>query len=175
MKEKHILVLALILLVLTAYYSVFEADFDSRKPAGPVGPPILLLHYSDVKRVEIQAADGRAVRCERSGPTWTLLQGNNAEQWESKITDFVGYFVSAPEVDKFPEDPQRLSEFGLDNPGYRITIIDVTDKPYHLIVGNTTPVGVSVYAKFVESPEVIIVGALLNWELNKLGPLLAPL
>lgn len=175
MKEKHILLLALILFALTAYYSVFEADFASRKPAGPTGPPLLLLHYSDVKRVEIQAADGRAVRCERAGGyTWKLLEGSQAEQWNMKIEDFVAYFVSAPQIDKFPEDPLRLSEFGLDNPGYRITITDVTDKPYHLLVGNTTPVGVSVYAKFVESPEVIIVGALLNWELTKLAPLFSP-
>lgn len=174
MKEKHILALALILLALAVYYSVFEVDFASRKPTSPIGPPILLLHYTDVKRVEIQAANGRAVRCERSGYTWKLLQGNEAEQWSAKIEDFVAYFVSAPEVDKFPEDPLRLSEFGLDNPGYRITITDVTEKPYHLIVGSTTPVGVSVYAKFVESPEVIIVGSLLNWELSKLVPLLAP-
>jgi hypothetical protein len=166
LKEKHILALALILLALATYYSVFEADFATRKPGGPTGPPILLLHDSDVKRVEIQKADGRTIRCERTGYNWRMVEGVETERWNETIEDFVAYFVSAPEVDKFSDSGLQLSEYGLDTPGYRITITDLTDKPYHLLVGNTTPVGVAVYAKFAESPQVIIVGALLNWELS---------
>ena len=78
------------------------------------------------------------------------------------------------EIEKFGVENIPLKTFGLENPTFRITLTDITDKTYQILIGDTNPVRTSIYVKRAESPQVIIVGAVLNYELQKISPLLAP-
>ncbi|MFH0811392.1 MAG: DUF4340 domain-containing protein [Pseudomonadota bacterium] len=172
MKEKHILFLAAILFVLVAYYMIFEFIAPPKKTGEDIGLPILLLDYYDVKKLEIRTSDGKELLCERIEGHWNVIKGQKTEKWADKIADFVANFLRTVEIDKIPVQDAQLSIFGLEHPSYEITVTDITDKTYRLLIGDTTPVKTSIYAKFVDSPHIIIVGALLNWELTKISPLL---
>jgi len=174
LKEKHILFAAVILLGLVVYYAVFEYGVSSETVPEDIGPPILLLDYRAVKKIQVRTHDGKDFIAERREMSWDLVKGNKAEKWKSKVDDFVLYFISAVEIDKIPIEGYQLSSFGLENPQYEVTLTDITDKTYQLAIGENTPVRTSVYARFVDSPYIIIVGALLNWELSKLRPLFTP-
>lgn len=174
MKEKHILYAALILLALVSYYSFFEFGKNQEKPPY-LGPPLLFLDYRDVKRIQIKTSEGKELICERNRGEWNLIKGNKVEKWRSKIADFVSYLISAVEIDRFAVKSSQLGKFGLEDPPYKITVTDVTDKTYQLMIGDDTPVRTCVYVKFVDYPEVIIVGALLNWELSKISSLFSPI
>lgn len=171
MKEKHILFAAVILFGLVVYYAVFEYGVSSEKVPEYIGPPILFLDYRAVKKIAVKTPDGKEFIAERKEMSWDLVKGNKAEKWRSKVTDFVLYFISAVEIDKISAEEVQLSNYGLETPQYEVTLTDITDKTYQLAIGDTTPVRTSVYAKFLDAPHIIIVGALLNWELSKLGPL----
>jgi len=174
LKEKHILFAAVILFGLVVYYAVFEYGASSETVPEDIGPPILLLDYRAVKKIHVRTHDGKEFIAEQREMSWDLIKGNEAETWNAKVTDFVLYFISAVEIDKIPIEGVELSKFGLETPQYEVTLTDITDKTYQLAIGENTPVRTSVYARFADSPQIIIVGALLNWELSKLGPLFAP-
>jgi len=174
LKEKHILFAAVILFGLVVYYAIFEHKVSSETAPDYLGPPILLLDYRAVKKIQVRTNDGKEFVAERREMSWDLVKGNRAEKWRSKVADFVLYFISAIEIDKIPIENVQLSKYGLENPPYEVTLTDITDKTYQLVIGDNTPVRTSVYAKFLDSPHIIIVGALLNWELSKLDPLFTP-
>ena len=174
MKEKHILFAAVILFGLVMYYAIFEYGVSSETALEDIGAPILLLDYRAVKKIQVRTHDGKEFIAERREMSWELVKGNRAEKWRSKVADFVLYFISAVEIDKIPIEGVQLSKYGLETPLHEVTLTDITDKTYQLAIGDNTPVRTSVYAKFLDSPHVIIVGALLNWELSKLDPLFTP-
>jgi len=171
-KEKHILTLAIVLFALVCYYMIFEFVAPDAKPGPEALVPILLLDYDDVQKVAVKTSDGREFIAERQEGHWSLIKGQKGERWADNITDFVANLVRTVEVDRIPGGSSELSIYGLDNPTYQIIVTDVTDKTYQLLIGDTTPVKTSVYAKFAESPDVLIVGALVNWEISKIVPLL---
>jgi len=174
LKEKHILFAAVILFGLVVYYAIFEYGISSETVLEDIGPPILLLDYRMVKKIQVRTHDGKEFVAERRDMSWDLVKGNKADKWRAKVADFVLYFISAVEIDKIPIESVQLNKYGLETPPYEVTLTDITNKTYQLAIGDNTPVRTSVYAKFVDSPHIIIVGALFNWELSKLDSLFTP-
>ena len=172
MKEKHTLIVALLLLGLVGYYSFFEyhAPLKERE-IKPPGPLLFEISPGEVKKVEIQRLDGGELIAERNGRWWILLKGNRIEQWESKVNDFIFNLLMLVEIEKFLVENSQLKDYGLENPAFQITLTDISDKTYRLLIGGSNPGSTSVYVKFVESPNVIIAGAILNWEFSKLSSL----
>jgi len=174
LKEKHTLIVALLLLGLVVYYSFFEYNASLKEREIKPGPLLFELSPGEVKKVEIQRLDGGELIEERNeSRRWILLKGNRIEQWESKVNDFIFNLLMLVEIEKFKVENSQLKYHGLENPTYTITLTDITDKTYQLLIGDSNPVRTSVYVKFVESPNVIITGAILNYELQKIAPLLA--
>jgi len=175
LKEKHTLIVALLLLGLVVYYSFFEYNASLKEREIKPGPLLFELSPGEVKRVEIQRLDGGELIGEQhERRRWILLKGNRIEQGESKVDDFIVNLLMLVEIEKFKVENSQLKNYGLENPAYKITLTDITDKIYQLLIGGSNPVRTSVYVKFAESPNVIIAGAILNYELQKIAPLLAP-
>ena len=174
MKEKHTLIVVLLLLGLVVYYSFFESHDSSKDRGKKIGPPLLALRPEEVKKIEINSLKGGELIGEWKEKRWSLLKGNEVGNWEATIDDFMVNLLMLVEIEKFRVENTQLKNFGLENPALRITLTDITDKTYQILIGDTNPVRTSVYVKFVESPNVIITGAILNYELQKIAPLLAP-
>ena len=174
MKEKHTLIVVLFLLGLVVYYSFFESHDSSKDRGKKIGPPLLALRPEEVKKIEINSLKGGELIGEWKEKRWSLLKGNEVGNWEATIDDFMVNLLMLVEIEKFRVENTQLKNFGLENPALRITLTDITDKTYQILIGDTNPVRTSVYVKFVESPNVIITGAILNYELQKIAPLLAP-
>ncbi len=174
MKEKHTLIVVLLLLGLVVYYSFFESHDSSKDRGKKIGPPLLALRPEEVKKIEINSLKGGELIGEWKEKRWSLLKGNEVGNWEATIDDFMVNLLMLVEIEKFRVENTQLKNFGLENPALRITLTDITDKTYQILIGDTNPVRTSVYVKFVESPNVIITGAILNYELQKVAPLLAP-
>ncbi|HJX30638.1 MAG TPA: DUF4340 domain-containing protein, partial [Thermodesulfobacteriota bacterium] len=167
MKEKHTLIVVLLLLGLVVYYSFFESHDSSKDRGKKIGPPLLALRPEEVKKIEINSLKGGELIGEWKEKRWSLLKGNEVGNWEATIDDFMVNLLMLVEIEKFRVENTQLKNFGLENPALRITLTDITDKTYQILIGDTNPVRTSVYVKFVESPNVIITGAILNYELQK--------
>jgi len=135
----------------------------------------LALRPEEVKKIEIKRLNGGELIGERNEMRrWVLVKGNRDEQEELKVNDFIFSLLMLVEIEKFRVENTQLKTFGLENPAVQITLTDITDKTYQILIGDTNPVRTSIYVKRAESPQVIIVGAILNYELQKIAPLLAP-
>ena len=174
MREKHILILAVVLLGLVIYYNLFESNGASKKSEERPGTPVFLLQYGDVKKLHVVTSDDKELVCERQGRGWSIIKGRNAGNGQEKIDDFVVSLLMTVEIDKILSKNVQLDKFGLKKPAYQINLTDITDKSYQLLAGDTTPTGTCIYAKLADSPDIIIVGALLKWELSKIDSLLIP-
>jgi len=107
------------------------------------------------------------------GESWRLWKGTQTENVQSTVEDFVTALFATQQIDRFPAQGQSMGDFGLDTPSHIITVTDRTDKDYQLRLGETSPTGACTYAQFAESPDILVVGALLEWEVQKVEPLLA--
>ena len=174
MKEKHTLIVVVLLLGLVVYYSFFESHDSSKDRGKKIGPPLLALRPEEVKKIEIKSLTGGELIGEWREKRWSLLKGNEVENWEATIDDFIVNLLMTVEIEKFRVENSQLKTYGLENPAFRITLTDITDKTYQILIGDTNPVRTSVYVKRAESPLVIIAGAVLNYELQKIAPLLVP-
>ena len=174
MKEKHTLIVALILLGLVIYYSFFEYHDSSKDPGKKIGPPLLALRPEEVKRIEVKSLNGDELIGEWKGRRWSLVKGKAVGDWGGTIEDFIVNLVMTVEIDKFPVESSQFKVYGLENPDFQITLIDITDKTYQILIGDTNPVRTCIYVKLAESPLVVIVGAVLNYELQKISPLFVP-
>lgn len=172
MKEKHLLIAVVILLGLVLYYSFFEYHGSSQEGMRKGGPPLLFLRPGEVKKVEIKSLKEGELIGELKGKGWSLVKGNAVENWEAKLGDFIVDCLTMVEIEKFPVENSQLKDYGLENPAYQITLTDVTDKTYQILIGDRNPARSCVYVKFADSPLVIKVGAFLSFALQKIAPLL---
>ena len=171
MSAKHNILLALILIVLVGYYVFFEGGTPPKETKILRGTPIYLIAPWDIKKVHVVTEDGDLL-AERDGEQWQLLKGKPVEGVTGKIDDFVTSLLMTVEIDKFPFDENLARECKLDNPSYTVTVTDITDKTYTLLVGGKTPVGTCLYVMFADTPQIVVVGALLDYELGKLDSLM---
>ena len=172
MSAKHNALLGLVLIVLIGYYVFFEASSPSPEPKIMRGASIYLIEPWDVKQVEVATADGKEVDFERGGHGWRLNKGNQVDGLQDRLDDFVTSLLMTVEIDKIPLEGKVLSDCGLVNPSYTITVTDITDKTYTLFVGDKTPVGTCLYGRFDDTTQVLVGGALLSYELSKLNSIM---
>jgi len=171
-RAKHNVLLGVILVVLVGYYALFEVSSPPQETKVVRGTPIYLVEPWDVKRIAVAGEDEKQVVAEREEKRWLLIKGKPESGFETKVDDFVTALLMTVEIDKFPYEENLRSDCGLDNPSYTVTLTDITDKTYTLFVGGKTPVGTCIYARFADSPNILVVGALLGYELSKLDSLM---
>jgi len=176
-RPKHNLILAVVLICLIGYYLAFE--YSPSEETEPIyrGTPIYLVEPWNVKRVHvIETGEGQEVVFERSREGWTLVKGKeDVPRFETFLNDFVETLLRTVEIDSVGVEGKNVCDFGLDRPSYLVTITDATDKTYNLLVGGRTPVGTCVYAQFTDATKILVVGALLNYELGKLDRFMLPI
>ena len=175
-RQRYNAVLLLVLLALTGYYVAFETSGEGPGEGKKVkrGTPIYLLEPWNVAGLRVEAHDGRELFCERvEGGAWSVRKGKENENLSGIVDDFVGSLLATVEIDKTAVEGQDLCDFGFDSPAFTITLTDVTNKTYQLFLGDSTPGGTCLYARFADAHQILIVGALLDWELKKLDPLMS--
>ena len=153
-----------VLIALLGY--LWLVEFPSRRAAPSAEPAPLLAAGARVGRVEVEDREGRvtAMRSERG---WTDAEGR---PWQSDavsdLVDTLGTLRPVMVVDPAPEDPATYG-LGPDAPQLRVVAQD--GKPLlTLEVGERNPSWTGLYARAAGRPEVVLVGAVLHWELEKL-------
>lgn len=157
--------LLLAVLVLVAVWLALEL-----RPA-PIGPvpgtePLLATRPAEVGRVELSSPDQRLAAVRHDGE-WRDADGRS---WPTApVTDVVDTLAGLRPVMVVDPDPPDAREFGLAPDAMRLrlargdgtTLLD-------LELGERNPAGTGVYARRGGRPEVLLVGAVLAWEIEKL-------
>jgi hypothetical protein len=151
-------VLAAILIVLGAFYYVYEIRLgpEREKVEGRKGR-VFTVEPADVTEVEIKRTDS-TVKLKREGEGWQILAPVNARGDRGAVDETVTSVVTARMDREIEPDPKSLGDFGLDKPAAEITLRLKDGKRAGLILGAKSPTGVWVYAREAGKPAVFVVG-----------------
>jgi hypothetical protein len=151
-------VLAAVLIVLGAFYYVYEVRLgpEREKTEGRKGR-VFAVEPADVTDVEIKRTDA-TVKLKREGDGWQILAPVNARGDRGPIDETVTSVVTARMDREIDADPKSLGDFGLDRPVAEVTLRLKDGKQVGLVLGAKSPTGVWVYARETGKPAVFVVG-----------------
>jgi hypothetical protein len=135
-------------------------------PAAPEAAPLLPVAPAAVARVEVEER-GRRLTALRGEDGWSDPSGR---PWRTDaVADLVatlGSLRPVMVVDPRPHDP---SDYGLGASARRLEVATTADgRPVlALEVGERNPAWTGLYARRGGHPEVLLIGAVLGWELDK--------
>lgn len=144
-----------------------ELDVHSiLEPAAPTPPAqafhsVLTFDLGEIVGVTIQRGN-EETRLHRDGAAWSGVTPPDA------VDDFLENVRELSEILVLDVPAAELSDHGLDPPRIKITLERRAAPPLSLSVGNHNPPATGVYVQTSEKTQVILTGALLLWEVEKL-------
>jgi len=158
-----------VLVVLAGYLWLVEVQPRRAAAPVPVGTPSappLLGAPGDVARVELVEA-GKQLTALRRGDDWT--DGSGRAWRPGAVTDLVATLGDLRPIMVVDQDPAQPADYGLGPDDTRLRLFGPDGKPLlALEVGERNPAWTGLYARLAGHAEVILVGAVLRWELEKL-------
>jgi Domain of unknown function (DUF4340) len=151
-------VLAAILIVLGAFYYVYEIRLGpEREKVESRKGRVFTLEPADVTELELKRADS-TVKLKRESDGWQIQAPVNARADRGAVDETVTSVVTARMDREIEADPKTLGDYGLDKPAAEITLRLKDGKQAGLILGAKSPTGVWVYAREAGKPAVFVVG-----------------
>jgi hypothetical protein len=155
-------VLLAVLAALAAWLWLVEL---APRPTPPPAPGLLAVPATTVTRVELDG-DGRHLVARRRGHAWMDETGR---PWRPATVDaFLEALRTLPPIMVVDAAPRHPADYGLDAPTRLRVMADGGRPVLDLELGAPNPAGTNRYARRAGEPAVILVGAVLDWELRKL-------
>jgi len=158
--------LVALLAALLAYLWLAELRPRSGRARAKAAPVLLAVPAADVARIDLEEHGRRLVAIRRDGK-WVDTQGH---PWRGDavgdLLDTLGTLSPIMVVDPDPAEP---SDYGLEPDTPRLRVMAAQGKELlSLEIGERNPAWTGLYARLAGQREVILVGAVLHWELEKL-------
>jgi hypothetical protein len=160
--------LIVVLVAVVAYVWLVEVRRRGATPvaSAPEEAPLLAVPAARVARVELAEGETRRVAVRRAGG-WTDESG---QAWQGEavadLLETLGTLAPVMVVDPEPEDP---GDYGLGPEATHLRLVAGDGQTLlDLEVGERNPAWTGVYARLGQRREVVLVGAVLHWELEKL-------
>lgn len=127
--------------------------------------PLADVQAGEVVGLEIRVGERRIVMHKTEG-TWSGPLAPGA------VEEFFANLRGVGRLSHIPAGDRDLAEFGLDDPhrSVRITMRDSADS-IRIDVGESNPAKTAVYTRIDQVGPIVLAGALLNWEIDKLAAL----
>jgi len=156
-----------VLTVLVAYLWLVELRPRQREPVAASAEPALLTVPPDaVARIDLEEG-GRVLTALRTADRWT--DGAGRPWRDDTIADLVGTLGSLRPVMIVDEAPHEPAEYGLGPGASRLAVATASGRPALVLeLGDRNPASTGIYARRDGRPEVMLLGGILTWELDKL-------
>jgi hypothetical protein len=142
-----------------AYFKEFRGSEERRK-AEETKDRALLFERADLKAVVLQNAGG-TLRLERSGDAWSIAtpiaSPTDRDAVEGLLTS-----LEMARVERRLGEASEKKTYGLDPPASTLTVETSTGEPQVIALGDTSPIGGSVYALLAGGREVAVVSSSLG-------------
>ena len=168
MTTRGTLLLVAVLVGLAGY--LWMAEVGQQTPLRASEPieaaPLLAVPPAGVARVELEDGAQRLVAVRREGG-WSDPAGR---PWDGEaVADLLESLGSLRPLMTVDPDPAEPADYGFGPDTARIRLLARDGRPLLVLdVGERNPAWTGLYARHVGSREVMLVGALLRWELEKL-------
>jgi hypothetical protein len=111
--------------------------------------------------------DGQHLVCQRTAEGWKQAS-SGAQVPADAIDDFLMNLKKLVNLGEVEGAAAQLSEYGLQPPASRVVLQVEGEGSRTLTIGKHNPVQTSIYAQINESPQVVLVGAVVLWDMRKL-------
>jgi len=153
MSVRGTLLLALILGALVGYLLLTESPERGEDGGDAVA---LSRSLAQATRVDVTQA----------GSTVTLVRRD--DRWEdAQAADFLQALAGLRVLGVIDDAPADPGLYGFDAGSARVRVLDGTEPALDLEIGAPSPAGTGVYVRRFGERRVLLVGALLRWELEK--------
>lgn len=176
MNNRGTLLLLLAVVAVGALLAI-EGGFGSEEeaPGGRPGPqrqetpatPLMGVGLDEVKSVEL-TDEGVVVRVDRPASGW-----KDAEVADAMI-DFIGTIGRLGEIQRIQAESAALGDYGLAPARRKIRVERDAGEALELQLGDRNPAGTGLYVRRASGGDVILAGALVEWEFEKLLRRLRP-
>lgn len=146
-------------LVLAAIFAALVSYLVATRPGGAPAPehPMLTPPLDAATAVVIDR-DGETTRLVRRAGTWT----------PPGAADLVQALASLEVLDVIDDAPADPAAYGLGADAPRLRVLSDSRELVALEIGAANPTDTGMYVRRIGSDSVLLVGALLRWELEKL-------
>jgi Domain of unknown function (DUF4340) len=111
--------------------------------------------------------DGQRLVCQRTPAGWQQSPDGTPVPAEA-IDDFLANLRKLVNLGEVEGDAAQLPEYGLQPPASRVVLQVEGEGTRTLTLGKHNPVQTSIYAQVNDSPQVVLVGAVVVWDMRKL-------
>jgi hypothetical protein len=130
-------------------------------PPGSEANRLLAFRPDEIVAVEIRWSE-REARIRRSAAS-----GSGGARPEA-IDDFLAAVLELSEILVLDVRPDELADYGLDPPRGTVVLRRASGAPLTLEIGNHNPSATGVYARVGATSRVILTGAVVLWEVEKM-------
>jgi hypothetical protein len=111
--------------------------------------------------------EGKHLVCQRTPQGW-VESSSSAPIRQGEVEDFLSNLQKLLNLGEVEGGVEQIVEFGLQPPAARIMLQVEGEGSRLLALGKNNPVQTSIYAQINETPQVVLVGSVVTWDLRKL-------
>ena len=160
------LLLGTVLIALGGYLWLGESRPGTPRPVAAEAPAVLAVPASQITRLELEEEERTVVAVR--GPTgWLDADGH---PWVTDaVSDVIDTLTSLRPVMVVDPEPANLADYGLDAGAVHLRLYGADKRVVlSLELGERNPAWTGVYARVGSAREVVLIGAVLHFELEKL-------
>ncbi len=161
------------LIILTGLYAGFtyynrRKSREQPKTETSTQQKLVSLDSAHVQTITFQPQDGEAVKCQRVGGKWAIVEPKKLDADQSAVSTLLSTLTSATIDDVVDAHPTSLKDFGLDPPAYKLELTSDSKPPQvTLLLGADTPTGGDLYAQVAGNPQVVTIPSYMKTSLEK--------
>ncbi len=161
------------LIVLTGLYAGFtyynrRKSREQPKTETSTQQKLVSLDSAHVQSITFRPQDGDAVKCQRDGGKWTIVEPKKLDADQSALSTLLSTLTSATVDEVVEPHPSNLKDFGLDPPAYKLELTsDSKPAEVTLLLGEDTPTGGDLYAQVAGNPQVVTIPSYMKTSLEK--------
>lgn len=145
--------------------AIFEEPLET--PPGGRITHLLSFDAADVTAITVRRGSAQW-RAERSGASWS------GAGRATDMDEFLRDLAELAEIMPIGSGPDTLREHGLEPPQGSVELTRATQPPILLLIGARNPPGTGVYVRVGADGPVVLTGALLLWDLEKVERAFGP-
>lgn len=167
-ESRRVLVLGLFACILGGY--TYMTAPEKKGPELPVAEkkerPVLDFHPEQVTQIDL-SYEGQHVLCRRTAQGWEQQPQGIPIRAEA-VDEFLANLKNLVNLGEVEIGNASLSEYGLHPPTSRVVLQLDNGETRTLALGSRNPVQTSIYAQVNNTPQVVLVGAVVLWDMRKL-------
>jgi hypothetical protein len=161
------IVLVLVLGGLVSYIYFVDAKRD---PSGTTAreKPFTSVQAEDIEELQIKSAEGETTRLQKADGKWQLVEPVKADADTGEATTITSSLSSLEIQRVVDESPSDLKQYGLEPARIEVAFRPKGQKDLRrLQIGEKTPTGSDLYARFPDQKRVFLVSSYLDSTFNK--------